>query len=558
MITQLKKLKYLLAGASITAIFFGLLAFQSPSIKTSKSLDIFFSFFRDLNLLYVDKVDPETLIYTGIDAMLQSLDPYSEFISEENQDEFEFQTTGEYGGMGALIQEYEGYPMIADIYEGSPAHKAGLLVGDVILNINGINVKSVPVDKASKLLKGVPKTDLKLKIRRSTYPDTLTLTFKREKIHVPSVAYQGVVGQGVGYVRITSFTTEAYRETEKAIKELIKKDKITSLILDLRGNPGGLLYEAVRIVNLFVPQNQLVVSTKGQVKEFDNEYKTPSRPLNTEIPLVVLVDRASASASEIVAGALQDLDRAVIIGERTFGKGLVQTTRDLPYNTKIKVTTAKYYIPSGRCIQAIDFAKKHEDGSIHFIPDSLMKPFNTLNGRTVFDGGGILPDIHQPSTSFSRFTGNLYSSRMIFNFATSYRLANQQIDSPKSFKLPQKDLEEFKAYVLAHNFNYQTQTEKVLAEVIKASKEEDFYPIAQTLIDSLNRMVKGNVLKEIEKNKADVVNMLEDEIVGRYYFQKGRYERYTKRDSLISKAIDVLSNSGKYQSILNPNTAKAN
>jgi carboxyl-terminal processing protease len=558
MITQLKKLKYLLAGASIAAIFFGLLAFQSPSIKTSKSLDIFFSFFRDLNLLYVDKVDPETLIYTGIDAMLQSLDPYSEFISEENQDEFEFQTTGEYGGMGALIQEYEGYPMIADIYEGSPAHKAGLLVGDVILNINGINVKSVPVDKASKLLKGVPKTDLKLKIRRSTNPDTLTLTFKREKIHVPSVAYQGVVYKGVGYVRLTSFTTEAYRETEKAIKELIKKDKVSSLILDLRGNPGGLLYEAVRIVNLFVPQNQLVVSTRGQVKDFDNEYKTPSSPLNTEIPLVVLVDRASASASEIVAGALQDLDRAVIIGERTFGKGLVQTTRDLPYNTKIKVTTAKYYIPSGRCIQAIDFAKKHEDGSIHFIPDSLMKPFNTLNGRTVFDGGGILPDIHQPSTSFSRFTGNLYSSRMIFNFATSYRLANQQIDSPTSFKLSQKDLEEFKAYVLAHNFNYQTQTEKVLAEVVKASKEEEFYPIAQTLIDSLNRMVKGNVLKEIEKNKADVVNMLEDEIVGRYYFQKGRYERYTKRDSLISKAIDVLSNSGKYQSILNPNTAKAN
>jgi carboxyl-terminal processing protease len=558
MITQLKKLKYLLAGASIAAIFFGLLAFQSPSIKTSKSLDIFFSFFRDLNLLYVDKVDPETLIYTGIDAMLQSLDPYSEFISEENQDEFEFQTTGEYGGMGALIQEYEGYPMIADIYEGSPAHKAGLLVGDVILNINGINVKSVPVDKASKLLKGVPKTDLKLKIRRSTNPDTLTLTFKREKIHVPSVAYQGVVYKGVGYVRLTSFTTEAYRETEKAIKELIKKDKVSSLILDLRGNPGGLLYEAVRIVNLFVPQNQLVVSTRGQVKDFDNEYKTPSSPLNTEIPLVVLVDRASASASEIVAGALQDLDRAVIIGERTFGKGLVQTTRDLPYNTKIKVTTAKYYIPSGRCIQAIDFAKKHEDGSIHFIPDSLMKPFNTLNGRTVFDGGGILPDIHHPSTSFSRFTGNLYSSRLIFNFATSYRLANQQIDSPTSFKLSQKDLEEFKAYVLAHNFNYQTQTEKVLAEVVKASKEEEFYPIAQTLIDSLNRMVKGNVLKEIEKNKADVVNMLEDEIVGRYYFQKGRYERYTKRDSLISKAIDVLSNSGKYQSILNPNTAKAN
>lgn len=557
MITQLKKLKYLLAGASIAAIFFTLLAFQSPSIKTSKSLDIFFSFFRDLNLLYVDKVDPETLIYTGIDAMLQSLDPYSEFISEENQDEFEFQTTGEYGGMGALIQEFEGYPMIADIYEGSPAHKAGLLVGDVILNINGINVKSVPVDKASKLLKGVPKTDLILKIRRIASPDTLTLTFKREKIHVPSVAYQGVVGQGVGYVRLTSFTTEAYRETEKAIKELIKKDKVTSLILDLRGNPGGLLYEAVRIVNLFVPQNQLVVSTKGQVKEFDNEYKTPSRPLNTEIPLVILVDRASASASEIVAGALQDLDRAVIIGERTFGKGLVQTTRDLPYNTKIKVTTAKYYIPSGRCIQAIDFAQHNNDGSIHFIPDSLMKPFKTVNGRTVLDGGGILPDIHHPSINFSRFSGNLYSSRMVFNFATSYRLANKNVDPPTTFKLSQKDLEGFKTFVIDHNFSYQTQTEKVLAELVKVSKEEDFYPKAQTLIDSLNGIVKGNVLKEIEKNKADVVNMLEDEIVGRYYFQKGRYERYTKRDSLISKAIDVLSNSENYQSILNPNTAKA-
>lgn len=551
--TTTKKVSLIIATSLATIVLsLALISFQSPNFKTSKSLEIFFSFFRDLNILYVDSTDPEELMQTGIDAMLQSLDPYSEFISEENRDDLEFQTTGEYGGMGALVQETEGFPMVAEIYEGSPAHKAGLFVGDKIVSINGINVKGIKVDKASKLLKGTPKSTLDLKITRNSSSDTLTFSFSREKIHIPSVTYHGIVGSNIGYLRLSGFTAETYRETENAVKELVDKYKAKSLIVDLRGNPGGLLYEAVRVVNLFVPRNQLVVFTKGQIKDFDQEYKTAARPLNTEIPIVVLVDRLSASASEIVAGALQDLDRAVIIGERTFGKGLVQTTRDLPYNTKIKITTAKYYIPSGRCIQAIDFAKRNEDGSIHYIPDSLMKPFKTVNGRTVLDGGGILPDIQHSVKGYNRFITSLYTGRMFFNYANSYRIANEKISPASAFSLTNSDFEDFKKFVANQKFEYQTQTERMLAEVIKASKEEEFYAQTQSIIDSLNSMVKGNVANEIDRNRDDVTTLLEEEIVSRYYYQSGRFERFVNRDEMVAKAVEVLKDEAKFKSILNP------
>ncbi len=548
-----KKISIIVASTLAALILsLALISFQSPNFKTSKSLEIFFSFFRDLNILYVDSTDSEKLMQTGIDAMLQSLDPYSEFISEENRDDLEFQTTGEYGGMGALIQETEGFPMVAEIYEGSPAHKAGLFVGDKIVSINSINVKGIKVDKASKLLKGTPKSTLDLKVVRNNTSDTLKFSFSREKIHIPSVTYHGIVGSDIGYLRLSGFTAETYRETENAVKDLVDKNKVKSLIIDLRGNPGGLLYEAVRVVNLFVPRNQLVVFTKGQIKDFDQEYKTSARPLNTEIPIVILVDRLSASASEIVAGALQDLDRAVIIGERTFGKGLVQTTRDLPYNTKLKITTAKYYIPSGRCIQAIDFAKRNEDGSIHYIPDSLMKPFKTVNGRTVLDGGGILPDIQHSVKGYNRFITSLYNGRMFFNYANSYRIANDKIASPSSFSLTNTEIEDFKNFVGSQKFEYQTQTERMLAEVIKASKEEEFYSKAQTIIDSLNSMVKGNVANEIDRNRDDVRTLLEEEIVSRYYYQSGRFERFVNRDEMVAKAIEVLKDDAKFKSILKP------
>lgn len=536
--------------SSLTVItVFAILAFQGPNIKTSRGLDIFFSFFRDLNIMYVDKTDPEKLIYTGIDAMLQSLDPYSEFISEENSDELDFQTTGEYGGMGALIQEYEGFPMVAEIYEGSPAQKAGLLVGDQILVINGISVNSIAIDKASKMLKGLPKTDLTLKIKRLNTPDTLTFNFKREKIHIPSVPYYGMIENGIGYIRLGSFTSDTYKETEKALKDLMKSDA-KSIIFDLRGNPGGLLYEAVRVVNLFVPRNQLVVYTKGQLKDFDQEYKTASKPLNTDIPLVVLVDRSSASASEIVAGALQDIDRAVIIGERTFGKGLVQSTRELPHNTKMKITTAKYYIPSGRCIQAIDWAKRNEDGSIHYIPDSLMKPFKTKNGRTVYDGGGILPDIVMEPRVPNELTVNLYSSRSFFKYATLFRLNNPSINSPNEFNLTSEEFNSFSNFILQEGVKFQTHSQKVLDELTRTSKENNYFERAKPFIDSLSQIVNTNALAEIERNRNEVKTVLEDEIVGRYYFQRGRFQRFVKRDDLVKKAIDVLKDSKQFTEIL--------
>ncbi len=422
----LKKRRILLTAAVSIGVLTLFLSLKAVDFKTSKSLDIFFSFFRELNTYYVDDIDAEKTINIGIDAILQSLDPYNDFIPDENRDILEFQTTGEYGGMGALVRRGPESTIIAEVYEGSPAHKAGLMTGDEIIRINGVSTKGLPVEKVSSMLKGPTKTTLDLIVKRYGTVDSLSFRFNREKIHIPNVPYYGMAQDGVGYIRLASFTTNCEKEVRKAVKEL-KKLNAQGLILDLRGNPGGLLIEAVKIVNLFVEKGQLVVYTKGKVKEYDQEYKTTSSPLDTQTPLVVLVDRTSASASEIVAGALQDLDRAVIVGERTFGKGVVQVTRPLSHKAQLKITASKYYIPSGRCIQAIDYAKRNEEGKISYIPDSLINEFKTKGGRPVFDGGGVTPDVEQKLSSFSRLSASLYAQNILFDFATRYRHEHKEI-----------------------------------------------------------------------------------------------------------------------------------
>lgn len=543
------KIRKLLWVIPIAVVLISLFAFRSVDFKTSKSLDIFFSFFRELSIFYVDKTDPENLINIGIEAILESLDPYNELITEDNLDALEFQTTGEYGGMGALIRHGVPFPIIAEIYEGSPAHKAGLMAGDIIKQVNEESVRNVPVSSVSKMLKGVPGSSLKVTVNRIGQEDLLTFEFSREKIHIPSVPYYGMADNGIGYIRLTNFTNNCNKEVEAALKDL-RKLNAKGIILDLRGNPGGLLNEAVKIVNLFVDRNQLVVYTKGQIKEFDQQYKTQSRPVDTTIPLAVLVDRVSASASEIVAGALQDMDRAVIVGERTFGKGLVQATRPLPYNNQLKITTAKYYIPSGRCIQAVDYTQRNEDGSIGFIPDSLISEFTTRNGRKVYDGGGITPDIPLTPTMFSRIAVVLYSNNFFFDYATRFRIANSSIKPPGQFSLIEEQFNDFVEFVHSSDFQYQSQTEFLFNELLKASKEDKYYDLASGVLDSLGVFLKANRLKDLEFFKDELTHLLEDEIIGRYYLHRGKAKHSLNKDVVTRKSIDVLSNRNSYEKIL--------
>jgi carboxyl-terminal processing protease len=552
----LKHKKSILVAIPTPLLIFSLFAFKQVDFKTSKNLDIFFSFFRELTIFYVDKTDAEKLIQVGIDAMLESLDPYNEFISEDNIDALEFQTTGEYGGMGALIRHGEFYPVIAEVYEGSPAHKAGIIAGDVIKSINGNSVKQTPVDVVSKMLKGVPNTDLNVVVERFGQPDSLSFVFKRERIHIPSVPYYGMISDEVGYIRLANFTSNCHKEVENALKDLKSKNNAKGIVLELRGNPGGLLYEAVRIVNIFVDRNQLVVYTRGQIKEFDQEYKTSSRPIDTQIPLIVLVDRVSASASEIVAGALQDLDRAVVVGERTFGKGLVQATRPLPYNTQLKITTAKYYIPSGRCIQAVDFTQRNDDGSIRFIPDSLISEFKTQNGRSVYDGGGIAPDIEHRSNVYSRIATVLYTRNMFFEYATQFRAKNESIATPNKFNLDNKQYNDFIKFIDSQGFEYVSQTETQLNELIKTAKHEKYYQVAHSLLDSLESTIKNNRLKDLQFFESEIKSLLEEEIVGRYYLQRGKAKYNVSKDDAIALCLSIISDKSKFNQVLTTNTKK--
>jgi carboxyl-terminal processing protease len=418
----------------LVIIGIGLGAFVDNEFKITKSLDIFFNLYKELNYYYVDDIDPEKIIQSGIDGMLESLDPYTTFIPESELDDFKFQTTGQYGGIGALIRKFGDDIIITEPYEDFPAAKAGLKAGDILLEIDGKVVKNKGVSDVSESLKGMPGTEVIVEVQRPGIEKKIKKKIKREKITVPNVPYYGIVRDSIGYIRLTNFTSDAGKDVKEAVKEL-KALHAKAFILDLRNNPGGLLIEAVEVANCFVPENQLIVYTKGKVKEASKKYITINNPIDTLTPMAVLVSRGSASASEIVAGALQDLDRAVIIGQRTFGKGLVQQTRPLSYNTQLKVTTAKYYIPSGRCIQARDYSHRNEDGSVGYIPDSLIKEFKTKTGRKVFDGGGIKPDIKLETEKLSDIAFNLYVKNYTFDFATAFAQQNETIATARDFKI---------------------------------------------------------------------------------------------------------------------------
>jgi len=520
------------------------------SFETVKHLDIFYSLYKEVDLFYVDELDPSKTIGTAIDAMLESLDPYTVYITESEIEDLRFMTTGEYGGVGALIRKHNEFVVISEPYENYPAQKAGLRAGDAIVSIDGKSMKDKNTSDVSELLKGQPNTVVKLLIRRPGVENDMEFSLTRMEIKIPSVPHYQLLEGNIAYIQLSSFTNTAASEVKDAFLELKKDKELKGVILDLRGNPGGLLIEAVKICNIFVDKGQTVVSTKGKVAQWDKTYLTTDTPVDAGIPLVVLVNRGSASASEIVSGCIQDLDRGVIVGQRTFGKGLVQTTRDLSYNTKLKVTTAKYYIPSGRCIQALDYTHRNEDGSVGRVPDSLVSEFSTLHGRKVYDGGGVLPDIVTETETFSNIAVSLLAKNIIFDFATWFVNNNPTIADAGSFTIDEKIYADFLSFIADKDFDYKTETEEQLNEMIETAQKEKYYDVAAQELEALKLKFAHDKNKDLQIFKSEISELIGDEIVHRYYYQKGRTQYMMKYDKELQAAIDVINDSVRYQSIL--------
>lgn len=548
---------YILTFLFLSAISFGLFSFTKSDqyFEIAKNIDIYTTLYKELNTYYVDDIQPAELMRTGIDAMLKSLDPYTDFISEAEMEDYRFQTTGKYGGIGSLIMEQDGYVIISEPYEGSPSQKAGILAGDKVLKVDGKNLKGKSSDDVSKALKGQPNTPVELTILRLQADGSekeITITLNREEIHVNNVPYYGMINENVGYILLEHFYTDAGKEVREALQDLKTKHNPKSVILDLRGNPGGLLNEAVNVSNVFVDKDQDIVYTRGKVEEWDKSFKTLMNAIDKEIPLVILTNSGSASASEIVSGSIQDLDRGVIIGQLTYGKGLVQTTRPLSYNTKLKVTTAKYYIPSGRCIQAINYAEKGPDGEVKRIPDSLKVAYKTKAGRVVYDGGGIEPDVKIEPELLSNITFTLLEKNLIFNYATIYRAKHPEIKKALEFKLSDADFEDFVNYLSTKEYKYSTDSEKNLEELEKTAKEEKYYEALKDQINELHKKLALDKKNDIYKQKSELISLLEEEIAERYYYRKGRIEASFANDKEIQKAIEVLNNTTTYNTYLSP------
>lgn len=516
--------------------------------EISKNLDIFITLFKELNLYYVDETQPGQLVEKGIEGMLESLDPYTTYIPETDIEDYRFMTTGQYGGIGALIRTKEELVVVAEPYENSPALKAGLQAGDIILEVNGKPTTGKTTSDVSSVLKGQPQTEVKVKIQRFGIEKPIDVTILREEIKINSVAYSGMLNNDIGYVNLSSFTDNCTKEVGDAIVAL-KAQGMKKLVLDLRGNPGGLLNEAVALSNLFVSKGELIVSTKGKVQEWNKDYRATQMPLDKDMPLAVLVNSGSASASEIVSGVIQDLDRGVVIGQRTFGKGLVQTTRPLSYNSQLKVTTAKYYIPSGRCIQALDYSNRNEDGSVGKVPDSLVTKFQTKAGRDVFDGGGINPDVVVEPLKLSDIAFNLGVKMLYFDFATEYRFNHPTIPAVKDFKADDA-MVEFKKWLSKQEFDYTTDSEKVLEKLKEVAEEEKYFKRIESEYSALESKVKHNKTEDLEEFGSEIKDLLRGEILARYYLQKGRIEGMLEGDIDVKKAIEVLNNPVEYGKIL--------
>ncbi len=524
---------------------------SNRNIEISKHLDIFNAIYKELDLLYVDSIRPEKTIKLGIDEMLMSLDPYTNYIPEENMDQLKLMTTGEYAGVGCTIGKHEEGILVTNLYEGMPAHKAGLRIGDVIVEIEGKSIKDWGVTQASEHLRGEAHTQANITVKHIDGKKQ-KFTITREIISLPAIPYAGEVAPGIGYIYINGFTEHAGAQFKEAFLDLKKNHKIKKLIIDVRENPGGILDEAAEIINMFVDRKSTIVYTKGKNPAIDKIYKAQRDPIDKEIPIAVLINRNSASASEILAGALQDMDRAVIVGERSFGKGLVQTTRDLPHGGNLKVTISKYYIPSGRCIQAIDYTKSNSKEYTQRIPDSLTHEFKTIHGRTVRDGGGINPDVISTDTTSSTAEYYLYEKNIIFDYVTEYQKKHPAIPEVKDFKFTDQDYNEFKEFVKSKEFTYKPLSEDVLNTLKKVLKEEGYAEYADAEMKALEEKLKPNIDTDLNLFKEDIIKSISVEIVKRYYYEKGVVQESLKYDECKEAAVQILNDEARYNQILSP------
>jgi carboxyl-terminal processing protease len=544
-----KKLFTSLAVVGIAGLMLSFYPKNDKLFELAKNLDIFASLVKELDTYYVDEIDPNELVTIGINAMLAELDPYTEYISEEESDDFRVLTTGEYGGVGALIGNRLGKNMIMMPYKGFPAQVSGLKVADELLQVDTVNVINKNTSEISKLLKGPANTEVNVVVKRGM--DTLSVKLTRKKIVISNVPYYGMVEGETGYIKLSDFTTNAAQDVALALQDL-KAQGAKKLILDVRDNPGGILMEAVNVVNIFIPKNKEVVKTIGKLDKVLSEYKTNSSPIDKEIPLVVMINERSASASEIVAGALQDYDRAVLVGRTSFGKGLVQSTIPLAYNSQVKLTTAKYYIPSGRCIQAIDYSIKDDKGNGSYVADSLRKEFQTKNGRTVYDGAGIEPDIALDARSFAPITYSLVTRSLVFSFVSEFALENDSIAAPRSFEVSDELYASFVDWLQDKEYDYITRVEKTIEDLEKYAEKEKYFNDIKEELEKLKKSVSHSKEQDLITFKDEIKEALKDEIVSRYYYQKGVIEASLDQDPEIESVLEVFADAKQYEAYLSP------
>lgn len=546
----MKKYKKWLWGTPLL-VALSLFSFRNDDrlFEIARNLDIYATLFKKLNAYYVDDINPNKLIKTSIDGMLQSLDPYTVYYGEDDIEDFLTMTTGKYNGIGAVISNLEGKNTVMMLYQDTPAQKAGLQIGDEIIKVDNLSVANRTDIDLTKLLRGQGGSVVNLTIKRFGKAEPFVVPVTRDVVKINNVSYYTLLDEEVGYIELNDFTGSAYNDVRNAFLQL-KSQGMKKVILDLRDNPGGLLDMAIDISNIFIPKGQEIVSTKGKVSEWNKTYKAKNPALDTDMPIVVLINNRSASAAEIVSGVIQDYDRGVLLGQRTFGKGLVQTTVDVSYNTKMKVTTAKYYIPSGRCIQAIDYTHRNEDGSVGKVPDSLITEYKTKNGRPVFDGGGVLPDIQTTKETYTPLASTLLRKRLIFDYAVEYKASHPTIKPAKEFTLQESEYKDFIKWLSNKEYDYTTQTEKDLAALEASAQKEKTFSTIESQLKDLKAKLHHTKEQDLELHKKEIKRLLEEEIVKHYYLEKGLREASLQDDQEINKALALIKDTNQYQQLL--------